>query len=79
MYAHTMIYEHVMLLQNFLVWENKSLTTVGEYWEVESRTAVWQMRKMILLFSLGMMNEEYLSGISSFHLSLLCRGSLTSS
>ena len=31
-----MMYEHWMMLRIFLVWENKSLTAVGEYWEAES-------------------------------------------
>ena len=41
MYAHAMMYEYGMLLRYFLVWENKSLTAIGEYWEAESQTAVW--------------------------------------
>ena len=40
LYAHAMIYEHVMLLRNIFFWENKSLTVVEEHREVESRDAV---------------------------------------
>ena len=36
MYVNAMMYENGMLLRYFLVWENKSLTVVEEYWEAES-------------------------------------------
>ena len=35
-----MIYEYRVLLQHFLVGENKSLTAAGEYWEAESFVSV---------------------------------------
>ena len=40
LYAHAMMYEHVMLLCNIIVWENKSLTAVKEYQEAESQTTI---------------------------------------
>ena len=40
LYAHAMMYEHVMLLHSIFAWENKSLTAAEEYQEAESRTAV---------------------------------------
>ena len=38
---HAMMYGHGMLLRQFLVWENKSPTATGAYWEVEFWTVVW--------------------------------------
>ena len=35
-----MMYEREMLLKCIIVWENKSLTTGREFWEVKSRTIV---------------------------------------
>ena len=35
-----MMYEREMLLKCIVVWENKSLTNAGEFWEVKSRIAV---------------------------------------
>ena len=40
LYAHAMMYEHVMLLRSIFVWENKSLTAAEEYQEAESLTTV---------------------------------------
>ena len=45
LYAHAMIYEHVMLLRSIFIWENKSLTTAEEHREAESRTVVGEWRK----------------------------------
>ena len=38
LYAYVMMCEWVMLLKCIYVWENKSLTTAGEFWEAKSLT-----------------------------------------
>ena len=39
-YAYAMMYECEILLKCIFVWENKSLTTSGEFWEAKSQTIV---------------------------------------
>ena len=60
-----MMYEYGMLLRCFPVWENKSQTTAGEYWEAESFISAeddegrWFVADSLFLF------EDILLGINS--------------
>ena len=64
-----MMYECELSLKCIFVWENKSLTTAGEFWEDKSRTTAGDKEYVYLQLS-----RILLLGIPVCCLRKLCRG-----